>query len=250
MAFTFKLSLQRCIKKSIANPQMASSSTRRLQNDVILYEDSSDRKILSNLYYVVRIILTSRDSQSQTEKILDVAKLLAKNLSRSKFGNDGKPLAVYCYDAEVYLLFSSLDGTTEHNLKGSHHGICSFYASLVARENPKLEVVCSIVEMDSRTKVLIYFQTKIHENVKRTVVALSNDKLNRKDIEHLTLNETLDVLAKKAGANAWNDAPPVTKFGIFYKSVVTSEGKEKFSILSEKIDLGTMEKCAGYLFDA
>lgn len=242
-------------KENCPNPQMASSSTRRLQNDVIQYEDSSDRKILSNLYYVVKIVLTPyRDLTRDIEKIstTDVAKLLAKNLSRSKFGSDGKPLAVYCYEAEVFVLFSSLDGVVEHNLKGSHHSICSFYASLVARENPKLEVVCSIVEMDSRTKVLIYFQTKIHENVKRAVIALSGEKLNRKDIEHLTLNETLDLLAKKvgAGANAWNDAPPATKFGIFYKSVVTSEGKEKFSILSEKIDLGTMEKCVGYLFDA
>jgi len=235
---------------------MASSSTRRLQNDVIQYEDSSDRKILPNLYYVVRILMKPfipRDDSRSKENCAIAAKILAKSLSRTKAGNDGKPLAVYCYESEVYLLFSSLGvETAEHNLKGSHHGICSFYASLAAREHLTLDVTCSIVEMDSRTKVLIYFQTKIHENVKRTVIALSNDKLSKKDIEHLTLGETLDMLSKVSGASTdvWKDTPPATKFGIFYKSVVTSEGKEKYAILSEKIDLNNMEKCSSYLFDA
>lgn len=212
---------------------MASSSTRRIQNDMTFYEDSSDRKIASNLYYTVRIICKG---DIESEKIRTTAKSLAKTIA----GDDGKPLAVYCYDKEMYLLFSSLEKNSSHHLNGSHHGICSFYASKLSQEL-KSDTVCSIVELDSRTKVIVYFQTKIYENVKRKLLKMSKT-LQKKDLEALTFSEMVKDVPN------WEDVPVHDRFGVFYKHVTIS-GKDKYSVLSEMVDLKTMDKYVSYLFD-
>ena len=212
---------------------MASSSTRRIQNDVTFYEDSSDHKIASNLYYVVRIVSTG-------DLTVDLAKTVAKSLAKTVAGEDGKPLAVYSCDREIYLLFSSLEKNVSHNLKGSHHGICSFYASKMSRELDT-DISCSIIELDSRTKVIVYFQTKIYENVKRKLLKMSKT-LQKKDSETLTFSEMVKEVPK------WDNVPVHDKFGVFYKHVSVG-GKEKYSILSEMVDLQSMDKYVSYIFD-
>lgn len=211
---------------------MASSSTRRIQNDVSFYEESSDHKISPNFYYVVRVGLKVDTS----EKIRNVAKIMAKTVA----GDDGKPLVVYTCDTEIYMLFSSLEKNETHHLKGSHHALCSFYSSMLSREH-QCDVLCSIIEMDSRTKVIVYFQTKIYENAKRSLLKMTK-KLLKKDADTLTFSEMTK------GVPAWETTPAVDKFGVFYKHHSVGD-KEKYSTMSELVDLKNMDKYMSYLFD-
>ena len=213
------------------------SSSKRLQNDVLSYETASDRKIASNMYYIVCIHLES-DSEGPS---------LVKKLIREDFEEDGTPLAAYTYFNDVYLVFSSLEDTAgEHYLGGSHHKICSYFASTISRSKD-MDVVCSIVELDSRTKVIVYFQTKIYENAKNSIFSRLKGKIKRKEFDSLSMFEMLELLKKKS--ITWTDIPPIERFGMFYKYVQGEEGKGKLSTLSELIDIREIGKYTAYLFN-
>lgn len=218
------------------------SSSKRLQNDVSGYELSSDRKIAPTLYYIVCVRL-----ENATE-----GTALIKKLIRTEFGGDGMPLAAYTYSKDVYFLFSSLDNsgdsTLEHFMGGSHHKICSYYASTISRDRD-MNVWCSIIELDSRTKVLIYFQTKIYDNARNAVLMLLNSKkvkIAKKDFEALSMSEMLEML--KANKITWNEVPAIERFGTFYKYVVKDAVKPKLSTMSELIDVTDLDKYTNYLF--
>lgn len=212
------------------------SSSKRLQNDVLNYESSSDRKIASNMYYIVCIHLEINSDGSS----------LAKKLIRQDFEGDGAPLAVYTYFNDVYLVFSSLEESKgEHYLSGSHQKICSYFASSIAR-TIDMNIICSIVELDSRTKVLVYFQTKIYENAKKSIMVLLKGK-KRKEIDSLSMFELLELLKKHA--IKWADLPSIERFGMFYKYIHVEGEKGKLSTLSELIDIREIGKYTAYLFN-
>jgi hypothetical protein len=213
------------------------SSSKRLQNDVLNYESSSDRKIASNMYYIVCIHLeTNSDGPS-----------LIKKLIRQDFEGDGAPLAAYTYFNDVYLVFSSLEESKgEHYLGGSHQKICSYFASSIARLID-MNIVCSIVELDSRTKVLVYFQTKIYENAKKSIMVLLKGKVKRKEIDSLSMFELLELLKKHS--IIWTDLPSIERFGMFYKYIQVEGEKGKLSTLSELIDIREIRKYTTYLFN-
>lgn len=209
------------------------SSSKRLQNDIENYESSSDKKIASNMYYIVYVRLENeREGPS-----------LVKKLIKTKFDNDEMPLVAYTYSNDVYFLFSSLENSKEHFMNGSHHKICSYYASTIARERD-MNVSCSIIELDSRTKILIYFQTKVYENARKTTIKLLKGK---SDLEKMSFFELMDILKTKS--INWDDLTANEKFGVFYKYLVSDSGKGKLSTLSELFDLRNKDKYTSYLFE-
>jgi hypothetical protein len=216
---------------------MQSSSTQRLRNDINECEDSSDRKIPADSYYVVKIVL-----DGDVDRALVVTTV--KELARKNFDTDGRPLVAYTYGVSCYLLFSSLEGT-QHFLGGSHHAIISFYASYFAKATGH-NARCSIVELDSRTRILIYFQSKIYENGKLTVRAHLSD-VSEREFATLTFTESIKLLAKRSSIR-WEDLAPSERYGTFYK-LVSSNGKDRFAVMSEMIDIRDQNRYISYLFE-
>lgn len=206
------------------------SSSKRLLNDIALCEENSDRKIPSEMYYVVYI---------QVEEEKDVTPT-AKNILKIE-----NALIAYVYQNEIYLLFSSVE-KQEHNLKGSHQRLCSKYASKISMETMSPTLV-KIVELESRTMVTIYFQTKIFENAKRSAHALSNNKITKKEINQFTFGEIVPLLEKRAEV-VWTNVPSNERFGTFYKYVKTAKS-EKFVTIAELINIKDFEKYTSYFFD-
>lgn len=202
---------------------------------MLSYETSSDRKIPFNMYYIMCISL-----ENSTE-----CPGLVKKLIRQNFDGDSYPLAGYNYSNDIYLIFSSLESSeNEHYLSGSHQKLCSYFSSTISRAKDT-NVTCSIVELDSRTKVLVYFQTKIYENAKKTISRLLKGAITKKELETLSMFELLELLKKESVD--WSSVPSIEKFGTFYKYVET-DGKGKLSTLSELFDVRNLEKYATYLF--
>ncbi len=268
-----------CLKFSMA------SSTKSLQNDILSYESASDKKIVPEMYYIISLrIGDSEDGVvKQAEKCKNGSISLIKKLIKKSFGEDGTPLVAYSYGCTIYFLFSSLDISKQHFMDGSHHKICSFYASTLSREYD-ISVTCSIVELDTRTKVIVYFQTKVYENTRETIIKLmpKSEKID----ENLSMFEMLEKLkahsvvpktkttspAKLSSTSKtsfspakqsqtlvpwsssisvpkWDEIPKGERFGTFYKYVQSRDGKGKLSTLSELLDLRDLNKYMAYLFD-
>jgi len=109
------------------------------------------------------------------------------------------------------------------------------------------KAMCSILEFDSRTKVVIYFQSKIQEAINAALVSNSDGNLTNKTVGQYTMAECIESLKKKAGVE-WNKLTPHSRFGAVYKYV--QDGEEgKFSVLSEQINLQNMDRYVGYFFE-
>ena len=212
------------------------SSSRRLQNDIAVHEENSDHRIPPDMYYVLFIEISGDASA------ISVAHTVKGWLKNKK---EHQILVAYVYKNEIYLLFSSIEDG-EHYLKGSHQALCSEYASLAAMEfHSKINV--RIIELESRTKILVYFQTKIFENAKRSAQLLSKTTLSKKEINQLTFGEIITALQERASIK-WDEILPGERFGTFYKYVV-KDNKEKFSTLAEMIDMQDVSKYTSYLFE-
>lgn len=211
------------------------SSAKALQNKVTSIEEESDRKISHDVYYIVWI-------KTQQPELAKIVKKLIKKLIKKEYETDGFPLLIYSYGTDMCILFSSLE-TGEHFMKGSHQKICSYFASIVSRLIDSL-VICSIVEFDSRPKILIYFQTKIYENAQKSVLDMSEGKLTHKNIQIGTLYEAVELL--KQHSIFWEKLIPHKRFGTLYKYQNTD--KKKLITLSELIDVRFMEKYNSYFF--
>lgn len=213
------------------------SSSKRVQNDISVCEENSDRHIPSDKYYVVFIEL---EAPSTKTTLASTVKMFLKTR------NDHRALAVYVYKNEAHLLFSSVE-EGDHYLRGSHHAICSEYASLVTLEHHCKSRV-KIVEMDSRTVILVYFQTKVFENAKRSAYSLSKDTFTKKEVNQLTFGEIIPLLKERASVS-WDTLPGGDRFGTFYKYIVGTDGKEKFMTLTGMIDMQDPEKYTLYFFE-
>jgi len=213
------------------------SSAKRLQNDIAAREENSDRRIPSDMYYIV--IVEIHDSKN----LDDALAITAKKLLKTK--KDHQALVAYIYRNELYLLFSSVEGR-EHYLKGSHQSICSEYASFVS-----IEFGCKtnvrIVEIESRTGILVYFQTKIFDNAKKSVLTASKNTITKKEISQFTLGELISALQQRAKVS-WDSLVSGERFGTFYKYVVQDK-KEKYILLTELINIQDTDKYISYFFE-
>jgi hypothetical protein len=212
------------------------SSSKRLQNDIAVHEENSDRRIPSDMYYVLLVEIADEVSGNS---VSNVVKGWLKNKKEHPI------LVAYVYRNSIGLLFSSVEDR-EHYLKGSHQALCSEYASLAAIEfQTKINV--RIIELESRTKILVYFQTKVFENSKRSAQLLSKTTLSKKEINQLTFGEIINALEERASVK-WDEISAGERFGTFYK-YVARDGKEKFSTLAEPIDMQEIGKYTSYLFE-
>lgn len=217
-------------------------SAIKLHNDVLSYEKLSDKFIPLDSYYVIKIHINSTETVTKKE-----AKILLKDEVGRKFGEE-MPLATYMFQNNVYILFSSLEDG-EHYFKGSHQKICS---TLVSRYALKYdcEIECSVIELDTRIKVLIYFQTKIYEASKFYAWQLLKKTKNENEIKNLTFSEIAELLARLPKKSViWASIDPFDKYGIFYKYVKTHDSSKcKYSFLSELINSENLEKFRKFLF--
>ena len=226
---------------------------RRLQNDVAIIEDTSDRKIPFGFYYIVKIGIRSSDHIPNT--IWTPQKLLRKT-----FGSDGSPISVYenYFGAtpggenlrEIYLLFSCLENGN-HYLAGSQQKICSEFVTEATLEY-KTHVTCSIIEFDSRTKIQIYFQTKMYEFTLSQIRDIIKNMSDHDDFSGI--KESLEFIKKNAkkhgiSPNVWETTDPERKYGVFYKILnADGEGKKKIAKFSSFIDLENIDAFSNYLF--
>lgn len=215
---------------------MALSSLQRISNDMTLCEEDSDHKVKPENYYIVRIELLDDEGD-----LCEFAKkdIMAKHVM-------GFPvLCAYVYYGTAYILFSSTD-SKPHYLEGSHHALCSHYASN-ASIYTGYQTKCGVIEFNSRTKILIYFQMKVFDNMKASMRFLSNITIDKKESATLTQKELVDTLEKRASVK-WESALPSERFGTFYKYHVLANGTKKFSTLSELFDVKNMDKYTSYIF--
>ncbi len=224
------------------------SAAQKIQNDMTDYESKSDHKVATDKYFIVKIECLN-DSVDLTEFVKK--DLRAKNLLRTSI------ICGYVYYNVAYILYSSVDVADVHFLNGSHQELCSHYASNSAMYNHS-QTRCSLVEFDSRTKVLIYFQTKIYENMKTSLTYHSDGFVTATEATNLSFQEAIDKF--NSGVNIgtttsveWENLEPYERYGSFYKLVntpiSTSAGADKkFVILSEPFDSHGLNKYTSYLF--
>jgi hypothetical protein len=211
-----------------------SNSTKRLQNSVAEYESTSEKKVPPRSCYVVRMVIHSDEVQN-----------IAKIFCKEKIDVDDRPLAVYYYSDTIYLLFSPLESNLQHHFSGSHHSLCSFYSSLISKKY-QCDVKCSIIELDTKTKVLTYFHVKIYESTKKTLFQLANGGIKDIEIDNLTLGECIKIVETKT-KKKWSSFPSILRHGIFYKYRI-KDGKEKLATFSDFLNLENTNKFEAYLF--
>ncbi|HMP28085.1 MAG TPA: hypothetical protein PKD85_00710, partial [Saprospiraceae bacterium] len=153
------------------------SSAIKLHNDVLSYEKLSDKFVPPESYYVIKLHI---NSTTITKK---AAKIILKEEAGNKFDCE-TPLAAYMFQNDLYILFSSLEDK-EHYLKGSHQKICSNMVSKYALKY-KCDIECSVIELDARIKVLVYFQTKIYEGSKYYAWQLLKKTKSEQEVNDLT----------------------------------------------------------------
>jgi hypothetical protein len=212
---------------------MQSSSTTRLYQNMNEYEENSDKKIPFTSYFILVIMMNEVDSSLKVLKYLLKNKILKET-----------PLSVYMYKDRnnyfYYLLYSSLD-TDSHYENGSHQKICSIVSSKLARKYDR-DIECTIVEIDTRSKVCVYFQYKVYNNILTSLKNLSNGKLVD---SNMTLKEMIEIIEKKYKIK-WDDVPNEDKYGVFYK---LGEKEHTYEKLSEIIDLRELNKYLSFFFE-
>ena len=213
------------------------SSSKRLQNDIAPPEETSDRHISHDMYYIVTIEL------SEEPKSTAIVSGMVKGWLMTR--KEHQALVAYVYRNEIYLVFSSVEDTG-HYLKGSHQALCSEYASLAALQFG-CKVNVKIIEIESRTRILIYFQTKIFENAKKSALGLSKNSITKKQIGQLTLGEIIQALRDRASV-VWDKISPAERFGMLYKYLIVGD-KEKFVTMAEMINIQEMDKYTSYFFE-
>lgn len=215
------------------------SSTKRLQSDIASHEENSDRRIQSDMYYILVITLSDEVSANSAKISSSVKEWL-------KTRTEHQALAAYVYRNEIHLVFSSVEGK-EHYLSGSHHSLCSEYASLASLTFGCRSYV-KIVELESRTLILLYFQIKIFENAKRSAHQLSKGSITKKELIQLTFAELVQNLQDRAKVT-WDKVPAAERYGIFYKYSIEGNKKERYVTMSETINIQDPERYISYLFE-
>jgi hypothetical protein len=222
---------------------MQSSSTTRLYQNMNEYEENSDKKVPFTSYFILVIMINDLPSSLKVLKYLLKNKILKES-----------PLSVYMYKDRnfkengsssqnnyfYYLLYSSLDAAS-HYENGSHQKICSIISSKLARKYDR-DVECTIVEIDTRSKVCVYFQYKVYNNILTSLKNLSNGKLVD---SNMTLKEMIEIVEKKYKLK-WDDVPNEDKYGVFYK---LGEKEHTYEKLSEIIDLRELNKYLSFFFE-
>ncbi|HET8689064.1 MAG TPA: hypothetical protein VFM18_20835 [Methanosarcina sp.] len=182
-------------KKNITS--MALSSSQRVKNDLSSKECSSDKFIPPDSYFIIKVELDKE--YPEFEKVV-------KNFLKT---HPSSPLVAWCQKLGCSFLYSSTD--SEHYLRGSHQEIISEITCEFCLEIGQ-HIKTRIIELETRTRCIIYFQTKIREYER---LQMTKKSLKQKDVETLTRSELLEKLEEK-GVN-WETIDGNFKYGTFFK---------------------------------
>lgn len=208
------------------------SSSKRLQNDIIVHEENSDRCVPNNSYFIICL----RSSPEESPNLNTLTKKLIK---------DPKILVAYVYDRTSYLVFSAIE-EGEHYLSGKHHALISKYTSLAVLELG-CEVETQLIELDNKTKVVVYLYSQICENMKLTAMKVSKGVIDKKILSQLSFNEIKKELSDRS--IIWDSIPGEERYGTIYKYIEGGNGvKPKYQAMSEMINLNNLSKYTDYIF--
>ena len=214
--------------------ELKTFSSQKIYNTILEKEINSDKKIEKCFYYIIHLYIQNITKESKP--LTEIIKFFLNERPNHV------PIIGYLYNKDIYLLFSSVEENKEHYKNGSHQAICSEYTSLLSVEYGCM-INCSIIEFENRIQIITYFQCKIHENTKQTIIKLSKNTITKKDIQSFTLQELIKILKDKCKIE-WDTISLSKKFGTFYKYE-----KDKLKLLSESIDIRNIDKYQKFFFE-
>lgn len=201
------------------------SYSKRLQNELALDEENSDRKVPSEKYYV---LVVSLDASTPKQTIEECATtLVAVNSTVT-------PSITYIYGSTIYYLYSAVDEKREHLLGGSHQRLCSEFSSVASLISSCLTTT-HIVELETRSRVIAYFCLKSFENVRHSLVSLSKGKVSKKDVAQYTLQECIDMFDKKSGL-IWGTLSARDRYGLFIRGVGKDAKRSSIALDFKDVD--------------
>jgi hypothetical protein len=209
---------------------MLNNSTKSLHNEMLSLEKNCDMIISGDKYYAVKATLDLSDSESG----IDVAK---KMLQFSP-----EPISIYHHDEGLFILFSCVEGD-QHQLDGKYCAIISKYVQLLGKEFPKKEVVCSIIQFDTRIQILTYLSWIVYQTQQNAMIKFSEGKITQKELHFMT---ELELISK---ISSWSNISDQEKYGTFLKLGTSKNGKLIIKKMSEKIDTKNDKKYKAFLFE-
>ncbi len=220
------------------------SNVKRLHNEIVSLEESSDFCIHHDKYYIIRITILYHQSVAEEKK--DLHTITQELLS---LNSEHQPLITYTHDNEVFMLFSCLSEGEKHYLNGSQQLLCSEYCSIFYNNSPLTgfsKVICRIIEFSTQTKVFAYFSWVVYQCTLATIISLSRKRITEKDTSTFPITELVEMLETKCNIK-WSKEDSSDKYGTFYK-LKKKKSKLYISSMSEAFDAREDRKYIAYLF--
>jgi len=210
------------------------SSVKRLNNEMFEIENQSDKYISSTNYYILSISYsedTDVDIRSKAEELL-----------KSKMN---QPLCVYYFHKTLLLIFSCQEENETHYLNGSYTLIISYYSTTLSLDVNN-NVICKIIEFETRNKLLAYVCWKVRWNYTLLLELKSNYEISQKDVNNYTLKEICEYL-KETGFDI-DDCTEEEKYGVLIKLSYDDNGDIIVESISEEIDYLKFKKYYNFIF--
>ena len=222
------------------------SNVKRLHNEIISLEESSDFCVPRDKYYIIRITILYHQSVADEEKDLHT---ITQELLSLNSGH--QPLVTYTHGNEVLMLFSCLSEGEKHYLNGSRQLLCSeycnvFYSKLPHAASPSFKVVCRIIEFSTQTKVFAYFSWVVYQCTLAAIISLSKKQITERDTSSFPITELVEKLEIECCVK-WSKVSNSDKYGTFYK-LKKKKSKLYISSMSEAFDAREDRKYITYLF--
>jgi len=199
------------------------SSIQTLSGELNKIKQDSDRYIHHTHNYIVAVHAKSTD--------VDLKPIAKEALYKNQ---NHIPVAVYCSPQLAFLMFSCV--STEHYLKGSHQSIISEYCAVFSKAG---DVMCNIIETNSKTKLVFYVMFSMFSRFTRMMMEGSGGKLTEADIHQMTINEVKKVYI--ANGLVWMKKNPALRYGEIFK-LKESQGTQVISSFAAKPDFRQYQK--------
>lgn len=210
------------------------SSVKRLNNEMFELETKSDKHIDPTNYYILSISYSENTDINIREK--------AEEFLKFKLN---QPLCIYYFNKTLLLIFSCKEEYESHYLNGSYTLIISYYSTTLSLDVGD-NVICRIIEFDTRNKLLSYICWKVKWNYTLLLESMSNYEVTQKDIYNYTLKEICNSL-KDVGfdIDKYNEEE---KYGVLIKLDYDDKGEIIVNSISEDIDFLKFKKYYNFIF--
>ena len=206
------------------------SSTEKLFGELDKIKINSDRYIIPANNYIITI-------KTKKNAMIKAKECLYKNQKHL-------PLAVYCTNEVVFLIYSCVEHTCKHYLEGSHHAILSEYCSLFSAATEDA-VACNIIEFESKTKLSVYIMYTMFSNFREIMIKDSLGKLTVTEVDLLTINE-VKIFYKEKGL-VWKKRSPAERYGELFK-IKERQGTHVITQFSHKPDFRKCKLFVTFIF--